>query len=201
LYESNFDVSYLERALIFKDLLEERFSDHTLGGYFTTAAHQSDLIVRLKSSHDGALPSGAAVQALNLVRLAAFTGKTDLRGRAESALFAQGGVVQRAPYAFSHLLIAEDHLRGSPREVVIAGKPDAPETQAMLRVVRGMFRPQRVVALAHAGAATMFLPLLEAKIAEPGRARAYVCEDQRCLAPVDTPEALQAQLVRQRGRP
>jgi uncharacterized protein YyaL (SSP411 family) len=198
LYESSFDERYLERALIFKDTLEERFSDHTLGGYFTTAAEQGDLIVRLKSSHDGALPSGAAVQALNLARLAAFTGKSDLRGRAESALFAQGGIAQRAPYAFSHLLIAEDFLRGHPREVVIAGPPDDPATQAMLRVVRGMFRPERVVALAHSGAATALLPLLQGKTASGKGARAYVCEDQRCLAPVDTPEALRAQLIRQR---
>jgi uncharacterized protein YyaL (SSP411 family) len=198
LYESSFDESYLERALIFKDMLEERFSDQVLGSYFTTAADQDDLIVRLKSSHDGALPSGAAVQALNLARLAAFTGKSDLRGRAESALFAQGGIAQRAPYAFSHLLIAEDFLRGNPREVVIAGQPDAPETRAMLRVVRGMFRPQRVVALAHSGAATALLPLLEGKTAGPTGARAYVCEDQRCLAPVDSPETLQTQLTRQR---
>ena len=199
LYESSFNAEYLERALIFKDMLEERFADPTLGGYFTTAADQADLIVRLKSSHDNALPSGAAIQALNLVRLAAFTGKTDLRGRAESALFAQGGVVQRAPYAFSHLLIAEDFLRGSAREVVIAGELRGEATQAMLRAVRSMFRPQRVVALAHTGAETALLPLLEGKTPGATGARAYVCEDQRCLAPVDTPEALQAQLVRQRG--
>jgi uncharacterized protein len=198
LYESSFDTQHLARALRFKDLLEARFADATLGGYFTTGAEQADLIVRLKSGHDGALPSGAAVQALNLLRLAAFTGNTDLRGRAESALFAQGSVVQRAPYAFSHLLIAEDYLRGNPREVVIAGERAAPETQAMLRVVRGMFRPQRVVALAHAGADAALVPVLAGKTAGQHGARAYVCEDQRCLAPVETPEALQAQLLRQR---
>jgi uncharacterized protein len=200
LYESSFDATYLERALLFKDVLEERFSDPTLGGYFTTAEDQADLIVRLKSSHDGALPSGTAVHALNLLRLAAFTGKTDLRGRAEAALFAHGGIVQRAPHAFSHLLIAEDFLRGSPREVVVAGELGASATQSLLRVVRGMFRPQRVVALAHAGAETALLPLLAGKTPGNDSARAYVCEDLRCLAPVDTPEALQAQLVRQRGR-
>ncbi|HET8939748.1 MAG TPA: thioredoxin domain-containing protein [Polyangiales bacterium] len=199
LYEASFDADYLERALIFKDMLEERFADPTLGGYFTTAADQADLIVRLKSSHDNALPSGAAIQALNLARLAAFTGKTDLRGRAEMALFAQGGVVQRAPYAFSHLLIAEDFLRGNPREVVIAGELGNEATQAMLRAVRGIFRPQRVVALAHTGAETALLPLLEGKTPGATGARAYVCEDQRCLEPVETPEALQAQLIRQRG--
>ena len=200
LYESSFDASYLERALLFKDTLEERFSDNTLAGYFTTAEDQADLIVRLKSSHDGALPSGSAVQALNLLRLAAWTGKPQLRSRAEMALFAQGGFVQRAPHAFSHLLMAEDFLRGNPREIVIAGERDTPQTQALLRTVRDAFRPQRVVALAHSGAETVLLPILEGKTAGPGGVRAYVCEGQRCLAPVDTPEALQSQLVRQRAR-
>jgi uncharacterized protein YyaL (SSP411 family) len=200
LYESSFDATYLERALLFKDVLEERFSDATLAGYFTTASDQADLIVRLKSSHDGALPSGSAVQALSLLRLHALIGKPQLRSRAEMALFAQGSFVQRAPHAFSHLLMAEDFLRGSPREIVIAGERDAAATRALLRAVREVFRPQRVVALAHSGAETVLLPMLEGKTAGPSGARAYVCEDQRCLAPVETREALQAQLVRQRTR-
>jgi uncharacterized protein YyaL (SSP411 family) len=200
LYESSFDVSYLQRAVIFAEQVEERFADATLGGYFTTPAGQPDLLVRLKSTYDGALPSGSAVQALNLVRLAALTGKPQLRGRAEAVVFSLGAAVQRTPYAFSYLLLAEDFLRGSPREVVIAGERDQPTTQAMLAVVRSLFRPQRVVALAHEGADSAFLPLLEGKSPGSHGARAYVCEDRHCLAPVDTPEALLAQLVRQPGR-
>jgi uncharacterized protein YyaL (SSP411 family) len=96
--------------------------------------------------------------------------------------------------------MAEDFLRSEPREIVIAGQRDTPQTQALLRVVRETFRPQRVVALAHSGAETVLVPILEGKTAGPNGARAYVCEDQRCLEPVDTPEALRSQLLRQRAR-
>jgi uncharacterized protein YyaL (SSP411 family) len=57
-----------------------------------------------------------------------------------------------------------------------------------------------VVALAHASADVELLPVIEGKTPGPSGARAYVCEELRCLAPADTPDALQAQLVRQRGR-
>jgi uncharacterized protein YyaL (SSP411 family) len=51
------------------------------------------------------------------------------------------------------------------------------------------------VALAHAAADSTLLPLLADKPAGATGARAYVCEDFRCLAPVDTVSELAALLA------
>ena len=40
----------------------------------------------------------------------------------------------------------------------------------------------------------MLLPLLEGRTAPEGGARAYVCRNYACMEPVETPEALAAQL-------
>jgi uncharacterized protein YyaL (SSP411 family) len=142
------------------------------------------------------LPSGTAVHALNLARLAALTGQSALHERALASIDSLGGMALRYPQAFSQLFLALDFLRGQPREVVIAGEGGAPATQALLRAVRSTFRPQRVVALATSESDTTLLPLLADKTPGPSGARAYVCEQFLCSAPVDSAEQLATELAR-----
>jgi uncharacterized protein YyaL (SSP411 family) len=92
-------------------------------------------------------------------------------------------------------LLVLDVLRSSPREVVIAGELGERSAEALLACVRTTFRPQRVVALAAHGADATLVPLIAGKTPGAHGARAYVCEDFRCLAPVDTPDDLQALLT------
>jgi uncharacterized protein YyaL (SSP411 family) len=194
LYETTFERSYLSKALLFAELVEARFADATLGGYFTTGEGHEPLIARLKSTHDGALPSGAAVHALNLARLGALCSRPELQARALAACEALGAMAQRFPQAFSQLFIALDFMRQRPREVVIAGELDDPETGALLAAVRGSFRPQRVVALAHREADRVLVPMVEGKTPGPNGPRAFVCEEYRCLEPVDDAAGLLREL-------
>jgi uncharacterized protein YyaL (SSP411 family) len=194
LYEASFDERRLHAALALTELTEERFADAAHGGYFSTGVGHERLIARLKSSHDGALPSGAAVHAHNLARLAELTGRAALRERALATIESLGSMALRHPQAFSHLLLALDFLRSGPRHVVIAGDPADVSTQKLLEAVRSTFHPQRVVSLALPSSDTSLLPLLADKTSGLAGARAYVCEQFRCLAPVDSPEALRAQL-------
>ena len=194
LYESSFDERHLREALALSELVEARFADPEFGGYFTTGVGHEPLIARLKSTHDGALPSAAAVHAHNVARLAAWTGRSELRERALATLKALAVMAERYPQAFAHLLIALDFLRSQPREIVIAGEPSDASVQALLAAVRSTFRPQRVVALASRTADATLVALVEGKTPTPQGGRAYVCEDFRCLAPVDAPQELVAQL-------
>jgi uncharacterized protein YyaL (SSP411 family) len=195
LYESKFEARRLRDALALTELVEARFADREHGGYFTTGEGHERLIARLKSTHDGALPSGAAVHAHNQARLAALTSQPTLRERALATLQSLGGMAQQYPQAFAHLLLVLDFLRGQPREIVIAGELAAPGVQSLLAAVRGTFRPQRVVLLAAPAADSTLAPLLADKLPGPTGARAYVCEDFRCLAPVDSPAELLALLT------
>ena len=199
LYESSFDERHLREALALTELVEARFADAEFGGYFTTGVGHEPLIARLKSTHDGALPSAAAVHAHNVARLAAWTGSSQLRERALATLKALASMVERYPQAFAHLLIALDFLRCHPREIVIAGEPDAPPVRALLAVTRATFRPQRVVALASRATDATLVTLVAGKTPGPQGGRAYVCEDFRCLAPVESPDELVAQLSMSRG--
>jgi uncharacterized protein YyaL (SSP411 family) len=48
---------------------EERFADNDRGAYFDTLADQSDLFVRTRSTHDGAVPCGNSIMLLSLLDL------------------------------------------------------------------------------------------------------------------------------------
>ena len=200
LYESTFDEDYIRKALSLTDLIEQQFADPARGGYFTTPKDHPDLIARLKSTHDGALPSGAAIHALSLARLGLFTEEPKLIDRAFAAIHALGAAARRFPQAFSHLLMALDFLAGSPREIVVAGELTDAKTQNLLTTLRTSFRPERVVALARTDADVGLLPLLEGKHPAPSGPQVYVCEDRVCQAPVSTLEELRTQLARPRGR-
>ncbi len=194
LYETDFDAGWLHEAIALNAILRERFWDDDEGGYFTTGRDHEKLIARLKSPMDGALPSGMAVQALNLLRLAELTGDADQASLASKTIQSSGELLNRYPQAFSQMLLAVDLLAAGPREIVIAGEPGSEAVNAMLREVRGTFLPQRVVALAHEGADSKLIPLLEGKTAAEGGARAFVCRNYVCDLPVDTVEQLRAQL-------
>ncbi len=194
LYESSFDERWLRDAYALCQIVEQQFDDADSGGYFTTGVDHERLLARLQSVHDGALPSGLGVHALNLLRIAALgsaatDGGSPPADRAAKAMAARAALAKRHPQAFSQLLIALDFALAPPRQVVVSGETEA-LAAAMLRRVRQSERPQRVVVRARSGTDLSLIPLAADKPAGPGGARAYVCLDFVCRAPVDDPEQL-----------
>ena len=172
-------------------MVERDFRDEEHDGYFTTGLQHERLIARLKNPHDGALPSGNGVHALNLLRLAELLGAGDLAQRAERLICSLGKLMGRYPGAFSQMLMAVDWLATGPREVVIAGERGDAEAEAFLRAVRRTFAPARVVALADGRADTDLMPLMEGRSGSP---RAFVCRNYACQEPTTSAEELQAAL-------
>jgi uncharacterized protein YyaL (SSP411 family) len=84
--------------------MERRLRDPQ-GGYFQDAAG-SDLLVRPKSATDGAIPSGNAVAALDLVALAQRTGNQAYRQRAAAVLRIFAPELERSPLAVPTLALA-----------------------------------------------------------------------------------------------
>ena len=195
LYESDFDLHWIEEALALNEVLTDAFEDKQAGGYFTTASDHERLLVRMKVPYDGALPSGSSVQVHNLLRLGAMTGNPEHRARAEKAIASVGRAASGHARAFSQLLLAIDHREQAPREIVLAGTRGSDAFEGLLREVRGTYLPQRVVAHAAGEAASELLPVLAGKTAPEGEARAYVCRDFTCGVPARTVEELREQLA------
>jgi uncharacterized protein YyaL (SSP411 family) len=192
LYETDFDPRWLRLSLALTGKSRELFEDPEHGGYFSTAV-SGDLILRIKDDHDGAEPSANSITALNLFRLAEICGRPDLRRSAERILAAFAGRLSAAPVAMPQMLVAWLWSRASPRQVVLAGERPAPDTQALLAIVRRRFLPNTVVIQVDdrsRAALAEWNPALGHMHPIQGKAAAYVCENFACRQPVTEPDDL-----------
>src|SRR6266404_4755530 len=92
------------------------------------------------------------------------------------------------------MLAALDYSLSKPRQIVIAGKAQAPRTKAMLKEVHRHFLPNKIVLLADEAEGQKYLgeknEAIRAMSMVDGKPAAYVCENFTCKAPVMDPKAL-----------
>lgn len=194
LYEATFDPSWLEMADRLAEGMMEFFWDAQAGGFFHAAeAHHGPLITRLKPMHDTSEPSGNAAAAMGLIRLAALTGKSGCRDKAEQVVAMNAGMMARAPHAMVHMILAADVLARPPVEMVFSGDPQEPVFQALRQRAHARYLPDAVLAHAPAHPAQYPIiaqsPLLAGKSGD-SRPAVYICRGQTCAPPVYAPEDL-----------
>jgi uncharacterized protein YyaL (SSP411 family) len=193
LYEATFDEQWFVVARSLRDAVLERFADPD-GGFFDTATDHERLITRPKDAQDNATPSGGAMAAFALLKLAALTGEGRYRTAAERAIATITPFAGRYPTAFAMWLQAIDLALTDIAEVAVVGELDDPGTQALLHVAGGGYAPGRVVAAAAPGSMSA-VPLLLDRPPVKGRPTAYVCRGFACQAPVTDADALEEQLA------
>src|SRR5690606_1278548 len=114
LYEATHAPQRLRDALALHETMLRHFEDAEHGGLFLSPDDGEALFVRQKEFHDGATPSGNAVAALNGLRLARLTGRTELEDAAERIGRAVGEGARQHPIAHTMLMHA---VRSEERRV------------------------------------------------------------------------------------
>jgi uncharacterized protein YyaL (SSP411 family) len=204
LFESDFDPKWLEEALAFNGKMVELFHDKALGGFYLTKAETKDLVVRPKEATDGVIPSGNSVAAMNLLRLAEFSARVDLRDMAERTITAFWSNIEFHPTEFTSMLQALDYLLGKTKEVVLVyDEKSEKEGRGMVNEVYQRYIPNKILVVAQlqdqAADRTSRLEkvvptLLEGKTMVDGKPTAYVCEGFSCKKPATALEELKLQL-------
>ncbi|HEY7676859.1 MAG TPA: thioredoxin domain-containing protein [Candidatus Methylomirabilis sp.] len=188
LFETTFDRAHLETALDLAEAMLDLFWDEADGGFYLTGRDHERLLVRPWSAQDHAIPSGAAVAAMDLLRLHYLTGRAPFRERAERLFGVFGKAMEKNPFGFAGLLLALAFHADTPRQIVIAGDPSAEDTRDLLRAARRAFVPHRILLAARPGEDLSTLPhvgeLLKGRGAPAGRATATVCHRFTCSLPV-----------------
>ena len=192
LYEADFDERWFTTARRLMDRVLARFDDQA-GGFFDTADDHERLVTRPKDVQDNAVPSGNAMAARVLLRLAAWTGEGSYRDAAERAMRTVVPLVARYPTGFAQWLSAMDLALAPIVEVAIVGGADDPATAALLWEAQRGYRPDQVVSVAP-DADGSAVPLLRDRPRIDGRPTAYVCRGFACRLPVTDPDALAVQL-------
>jgi len=176
-----------------RELLEvvlEHFTDPVAGGFYFTADDHEALIQRPKSFADDATPSGNGIAALVLQRMGYLLGEPRYLAAAERTLRAAWLPLERYPQAHVSLLNAlEEHLN-PPEIVILRGAAEAIDTWR--RNLAALYAPRRLV-LAIPAEASGLPPALAEKTPR-AHTVAYICRGSTCSAPLETFEALAAEL-------
>jgi uncharacterized protein len=192
LYEATFDVRWLRAAAELADAMLKHFADPA-GGFFYTADDHEALIARSKDTQDGSTPSGNAVAAMALLRLAALTGRSGFAEASERTLKAYHGLLTDHPAAATAMLLAVDFHFGPVDEIAVIGKASDPDTERALRAIRGKYRPNAVVAFHDpaVGPPPAEVALLADKPGQ-GAVTVYVCRNFACRSPLVGADTIEA---------
>jgi hypothetical protein len=185
LYETTFELKYLEAAIALEDESLARFRDAE-GRLFVTASDGESLLVRPRETGDSAIPSGNSVQLSNLVRIARMTADAKYETAATELSRAASDDVSLAPSVSAHFLCGLDFLLGPSFEVVLSGR----DVSRLRRAVFAGFVPNRVIVHRPPGDAppiTRIAPYTKEQTS--GRkSTAYVCTNYMCKLPTSDPQ-------------
>lgn len=191
LYEASFNPDRLSMALKLAETQVACFHDRSEGGFFCTAIDDGLLPLRLKDDEDGAEPSANSLSAMNFLRLAAMTGREDLRELAMGTLSCFSGTIDRAPTSLPLMLVALDAALEPQAQVLLVGDPADPRA-AKLRRASAMNGKEGMVVMQASGAPPELLPEAAAAAAAwQGPPAALCCMGGSCLPPAYEPEALE----------
>ena len=174
------DPRWLLEAHRLATLAVELFADPEGGGFFQTPADGEQLVARKKELDDHPTPSGNAMLAYVLLRLARIWGDDELERQGVSVLRLVRDSLERVPSAFGWLLVALDQHLAPHRELAIVGGHDAPVAIAAL----AQAQPTDVIAFGPSAD----VPLLAGRTEVDGRTAVYLCERFACALPVTEPE-------------
>ena len=178
------DPRWLLEARRIADRAVELFADDEHGGFFLAPRDGERLVAERKDLDDHPIPSGNAMLAHVLLRLARIYGDDELARRAVGVFRLLRDSVPRAPSAFGWALVGLDLHFSPPRELAVVGPPDSDVARAALAA----WAPRTVVAVGPAEG----VPLLEGKGLVEGRPAVYVCERFACRAPETDPAVFAA---------
>ena len=199
LYEATFKVEYLFVANQLTEDMVKLFEDKENGGFFFSGSDAEELLFRDKEIYDGAIPSGNAIAALNLVRLWRFTFDEQWEKHIKKFFDGFAQVVAIQPNGYAQTLIALDFLLGPSKEIVIAEGGDGGEIQGLLNLLYNSFIPNKIVIFRPINAneakdIIKLSPFIDSQKSINSKTTVYVCEDYVCKFPTSSLDEIRALL-------
>ena len=144
LYEATYDEHYCTLAQeLTATVLSDFLSDD--GDFFMAPKGGESLLLRPKQQFDSAIPSGNAIMAKNLLRLARITGDPEFEDAGHRALSVYTRGLMNYPLGFCAMLSALDDALGPSHEIIITGSRDHQETQFALSTLKKNYIPNAMI--------------------------------------------------------
>jgi len=175
---------YLSAAKKITDGVLKLFADNDTNLFWFTSSNQNDVIVRKKEIYDGAVPSGNAVMALNLLYLSIVFDIREWKTRAEAMMQSLAQAIINYPASFGVWATCMQQVIRGINEIAITGHAAID----LLTEVNRLFIPNKIIQIA--GTHSEEYPLLKGKLIRANKNLIYLCRDYSCQKPVKTVEEL-----------
>ncbi|MDB5210615.1 MAG: thymidylate kinase [Sediminibacterium sp.] len=178
---------YLLKAQKLTHWVIEHFEESATGFFYYTNREQADVIVRKKEVYDGAVPSGNAVMAHNLLYLSIVFDDRIWGERCRSMISSLSKAIIKYPGSFGVWALAQQLITKGIVEIAITGQ----QAKTFLCPVLRKFLPNKILQAEETNSS--LFPLLAGKTGgEQGRTTFYLCKNYACKAPFYTIEQLLA---------
>jgi uncharacterized protein YyaL (SSP411 family) len=194
LYEASFDPKYIKIALELNSDFIKRFWDNKTGGFFFTASDGEKLPVRQKEVYDGATPSGNSVAAMNILKLARFTGSSELESMASKVAGAFSSTIRKIPSAYTQFLLFVDFLLGPAFEIALVGHLGSKDVKNIMTSLNGIYAPNKLMIFKPCDSESHEIlevaPYLVNFEMINNKATIYVCRNFACETPTNDPDRM-----------
>jgi len=196
LHQATLRGEWLRQAMRLAMIMIEQFWDEADEVFYDTGKRHENLFVRPQSTFDGAVPSGASVATMVLLKLGRLADNREFEQVAARVLRSVRELMLQHPLGFSNWLCALDLYLSEPRQIAIIGSIDNPATSELLRTLCVTWLPNKVVVAYDPGDPTSVseLKLLENRGMINDQPTVYVCRRYSCQRPVTDPVSLSDQL-------
>jgi len=191
LYETTFDVLYLEKALELCDFALNHFWDSKNGGFYFTSDFDEQLIVRPKEAYDAAIPSGNSFFLLNLIKIFKITGNVNYEKYAENLMKAFSQKVNKSPISLTQMLIGLQFIFNTSFEIVISGEKKLSQTKEIIKKLNNIYLPNKVVLFKDNSCSEKLnniAPYVTNQNMINGKTALYICKGNYCKNPVTVDE-------------
>jgi len=143
LLQARWDNDTYAWTLEIADTLIDQFEDTDNGGLFFTSHDHEQLIQRLKTYNDEAMPSGSALAAITLNQLGYLSGNNRYIETAERTLKAAWTSINQAPISHCSFINALDGFLSPPNILIIRSQAD--DYQACQNLASNTYLPNTLI--------------------------------------------------------
>jgi uncharacterized protein YyaL (SSP411 family) len=189
LYEAGFNEKFLLASVdLTKKMIAEFWDEDSLGFFFSKKS-SDPAVPRIKQTYDGAVPSGNAVAALNLLRLSILSGEISFADYGRKTLQTFSEETKNTPLGHTFMLAVFDYDLGPTFNIVLVGEPSNQDTIKMLNALRKNYLPNLTIKVVNPKSPISQIPGMGYEKID-GRTTAYVCKDQTCMPPTNDVEKM-----------
>lgn len=188
MYESTFEIKYLETAIELNNIVIDNFYDNDNGGFFDVSG-SDDILLNTKDSYDGAEPSGNSIQIMNLLRLGFMTDDKVLIDKSEQSLKLFNSDLNRLPFSSPQMLCALSFYLHTQKEIILSGKLESEKLNELINLIYRTYIPNKVMLYA-SDELKNISKFISNIVNDSKKDEVYVCEDYKCNLPTDDKEIL-----------